>query len=211
MPLNDYDMMTHNNCNIAPGLPVVMPPHGEKEDKKFERYARQICRCTQACSLCNRGLAHQKVDNTYYDPHITASLTYSEIALIKHQPSESDLIKGLFGEHKQLFKDLGLDFKSIYKTSVIKCYSVDGMDEDCPYFELEMKALKPKLIIVNSNMDFYSYGLAHKLNQPMKFVRATLFNINVKAILVPDVSLKSILKMVKSSEANPQVRNLLLS
>ncbi len=210
MSSNDYDMMTHSGCQTTPGLPVVMPPHGEKEDKKFERFARQVCRCTQACSLCDRGLAYKKIDNTYYDPHVTASLTFSEIALIKHQPSESDVAHGLFGEHKKLFSDLKLDFKSIYKTSVIKCYAVDANDEDCPYFELEMRALKPKLVIVNSNSSFYS-GFLSTLSQPMKFSRNDMFGMNVKTILVPDASLKSILKMVKSSEADPQVRNLLLS
>lgn len=201
MSKNDYDFMTHSGCLQQPGLPIVMPQHGESEAQKFERYIRQISRCTQACSLCPLGQKFHEFNNVFRDPHVTPSLQHSKIAFVKFKPSVSDLEHYLFSELKDVFKKVDLNFNSVYKTSMVKCI---GDGHDCPYFELEMKALRPSLVI-------YTDKECADIEE-MKFQQIELFGFKTKVILArTTASQKSLIKLIKAAEADPQVRNHLLS
>jgi len=120
----------------------------ETDIEKIERYIRQLGRSILACSLCPRGCKMFKSNNDHRIPHFQPSIWYKKIILIKYEPDESD-IQELFYDIKPILNKYKVDLNSFYKTTIIKCAG-DQLADECPYFELEWKALQkcpPNLVV----------------------------------------------------------------
>lgn len=130
----------------------------ETDIQRFERFVRQLGRCIISCSLCKRGLKEIKCGNELLDPHCQPSIWYKNVILIKQEPDCSDKA-GLFESLRDVITDCGLNFDNFYKTTIIKCVGDDY--SECPYFELEWKAISEcniKLIICFDAMSVERVG-----------------------------------------------------
>lgn len=199
----DYDFMTTKDEPTNKSKPITKSDAGsETKEQKFERYLRQLSRCIQACSLCELGDTECVLNNTHYDPHCPNPLNFNKIMLIKFSPDEIDISSGLFNNLKPLFDKTGIDFKSIYKTSINKCYNKTKFKNKCPYFELEMEASRDlfKLIIIFDVESANTIGVEYL---PGKLDK----NNGYKTYCCDDTSLEQMLKLIKLSETNLQIYN----
>ena len=177
---------------------------GESVEQKFERYIRQIGRCIHACSLCERGCSYYKYKNLERAPHSPPSIWHRNIALIKYEPTDLD-IDGLFKDQnlKSLLHKHRAKLDHFYVTSIIKCLGKTTVD--CPYFEMEWKAIEPclpKLLLLFDAKTAAHLGLEYKVGAVQKYKDS-----KVMCVGEDYEGLETILKIL----SNPQICNRLIS
>ena len=121
-------------------FPITLSEAGKRESPnlRFERYIRQLSRAIIACSLCPCGTSPVQWGNQTRDPQFPPSIWHREIALVKYLPDSED-VNDLFNYHwlVLLLDKSDLSLSDFYTTSINKCPN----SKECPYFDLEWKAL----------------------------------------------------------------------
>lgn len=178
--------------------------YAETKEQKFERFLRQISKCIYSCSLCELGDNEVFHNNTYYDPHYSNNFKFNKIVFLKFSPTEHDVANGLFNDCKPTCDKIGVKLDSIYKTTIQKCYGESKYR--CPYFDMEMEASKDlfKLIILFDKRSADYLGIEFiigKLNR----------HDNYRTYCCDGFNLEQILKLIKLSETNLQIRNSLFA
>lgn len=147
-----------------------------------------------ACSLCERGCVFFQKDNLLKDPHFVPSLNYKEVAIIKYEPDVSDFDKLIDIQNRDDF----------YITSVIKCPKLNS-DNDCPFFNLELKALEKcwfKLIIILDEKTANTFGINWDVGKIQESINGRFYCCEQNS-----KEFKTILKGL----SNPQIRTRLLT
>lgn len=174
----------------------------ESQTERFERYIRQLGRAILACSLCKRGCEMYRHGHYVRVPHFQPSIWHKRIMLIKYEP-DSDDIHGLFDNIKPILDKFGAKLSNFYCTSIIKCAGDDN--PNCPYFELEWKAMgncMPDLIICFDESSANKIGAEYDIKRIQKLNKYKVFCIGPN-----NDGLELILKALSS----PQTRSRLIS
>ena len=123
-------------------------------DKQLkEKYINQLYRTCMMCSLCNLGNKSVVQDGFLRDPHLLSNQTISNIMIVMDQPEWSDLLhrdNAVDTELTSSLKQYNI-YDRVYVTFLLKCAGQSVNQENystCQsYIDLEIKSLKPVLII----------------------------------------------------------------
>jgi hypothetical protein len=158
-PIKGFNFTTFNPNYLAKKYPIFLSDSiGESDKEKFERFIRQLNRAIYSCSLCERGNVFFEYKNLLRDPHFVPSMEYKNIAIIKYEPNDDDINELISIKNRDLF----------YITSIIKC--AGKVSCECPYFDLEIKALSKiwfKLIILLDEKSSNYFGIEYTINSSL--------------------------------------------
>jgi hypothetical protein len=209
----NFDFVSLDNQK-PPKCPEVfdhLMKYNESKEEKFSRFARSICRCVQACSLCSRGDSIKVIDNYEFDPHCPNSVWYSDIVLLTFEPTLNDVrSQRLFYDLTNIIQEYDLKMSDFYCTSVLKCYSNVFHDTNgCPFIKLELESMKNKKLLISFDELSSNYlGFTHN---PGSFSCNEFFNVFMVNGINDIVNLDKILRLIKLSKSNQQVSSRLFA
>lgn len=118
-----------------------------------EKYINQLYKTCMVCSLCDRGNQCLEQDGFLRDPHILSNQNINNVILVLDHPEWSDLVHRDNDTETTLISLLKQNniYDQVYITYLLKCAGGPANQihySSCQsYIDLEIKSLKPKLII----------------------------------------------------------------
>lgn len=163
--------------------------NGESEyDRKYRMISHLATACV-ACSLCKLGLIKADQQNEIRDPHLFGNCNPKDIIIYSYSPSFADL-----QNHEPLSCGDGLVLRNnlkkygvvdYYSAYIIRCFHVGEHPDDSivmcnNFFDIELKLIKPKLIITYQDRTFTAItgGIA-KVNNIIKHNGYNILHVDV--------------------------------
>ena len=118
-----------------------------------EKYINQLYKTCMVCSSCDRGSQCIEQDGFLRDPHLLSNQNVSNVMLVLDHPEWSDLVHRDNDIETTLISQLKQNniHDQVYITYLLKCAGGPAYQQhysSCrSYIDLEIKSLKPKLII----------------------------------------------------------------
>lgn len=158
-----------------------------------------LCNLVRSCNLCSLGKKSCEEQGKIFDPHVFSNLTHSKFMVVGQNPGVNECLGGepFVGDAGKFFDEQietgGLERRHFYITNSVKCHSLanekptkDQVESCESYLRLEIKILKPKLVITLGSVAFDVFCPDKVMNKHLgDITRSEKFGVNVFPIYHP--------------------------
>jgi len=166
------------------------------EERKL-RMLRPLRDTCLACSMCELGRQEAEKDGICRDPHVLSNMCPSRFMVVGQNPGWNELEKcepfvGAAGANfdEEIARN-GCSRKDFYITNIVKCWTKGNKKplarhvEACePFFRMEVKLLKPKIIVALGSVAFQTLCPGVKFSEALGSITKSNYG-NVYAIYHP--------------------------
>jgi DNA polymerase len=171
----------------------------ESHEERIMRMIVPLRNVVSQCSLCSLGRKLCTEKGFSFDAHVFSNMCPSKFMVVGQNPGFNECMEGMpfVGDAGKFFdvnlQKNGLSRSDFYITNILKCHTVnnekptdDYLEACCPIFQLEIKIIKPVLLITLGSISFSAICPDLKMSDHLgSIVNSGKFGVKVYPVYHP--------------------------
>lgn len=168
---------------------LIVAGLNESQAKRSSKFINRLYTTCMTCCMCDIGTECVENDGLLRDPHLLSNRNISNYMIIIDRPTWKDISyrdnNNVMGELEAALEAVGIRSK-LYITYLVKCCSEKDnplyYDNCSAYFKMELRALKPKLLITVGRRPFEALRHDNRQQYEHNFSKIILSKYDIKML-----------------------------